>query len=52
MKKATPKARKGRRITIPKVIFKLADMSPEERQRRLDEVYEILFDETLKVFDK
>lgn len=35
----------------PTVILKQADMSKEEIQERLDAIFEIIFEETLKVFD-
>lgn len=51
MKNLPQKPRKGRKVIIPKVILKLDDSSPEERLQALDDIYDILFEETLKVFD-
>lgn len=35
----------------PTVVLKQAEMSEEEIQERLDAIFEIIFEETLKVFD-
>ena len=51
MKKPLPKQHKVRSVKIPKIIFKQANMSPEETLQRLDEIFSILFEETSKVFD-
>ena len=48
--KKLPLKQKVRKVKTPRIIFKLADISPEERERRLEDIYTTLFEETLKNF--